>query len=135
LALFGLGAYLTLGLVGGLIFHFPSGWEKLQTAFPNRGEKALSTLRFRSGRLGDGWKIGIHYAAMLCFDICESGLRIRLLPMFSLLSEPFFVPWSALDIEESAGFGVNLYFGKPMVGTLVVSQAVARQVRRFMQRA
>jgi hypothetical protein len=130
-----IGAYLAVGLIGGLLWHFPSGWERLQETFPDRKEPALSTLRFRSGRLGDGWKLGVNYLPVLCFDNCNSGLRVRMLPVFALLSKPFFVPWSSLEIEESAGFGVNLYFGKPMVGTLVVSQAVARQVRRFMQRA
>jgi hypothetical protein len=131
------GLWLAFGLVLSVPFYAMSGWEDLQRQFPDKNEKSLRTLRFRNARLGRIGKSGCEFAAGFCFDLCETGLRIRLLPIFSVACRPFFVPWSSLQIDEVNPFlpSSNVYLGRPAVGTMEVSSGLLRQILFARSRA
>jgi hypothetical protein len=81
--------------------------------------------------------MGASFGAGFSLELCESGLRVRLLPVFSAVCRPFLVPWDDLQIEELNSFLplTNVYLGRPAVGTLAVSSRLVRQFALARQRA
>ena len=107
----------------------------MQTAFPNKTDKSLRTFRFRTARLARRGRFGVSYAGSFFFEICETGLRIRLLPMFSWISEPIFVPWELVATDGAFPIiGSSVYLGSPFIGSIWMSSRIARVIEQARNR-
>ena len=97
--------------------------------------EALRTFRFRTARLARRGRFGVSYAGSFFFEICETGLRIRLLPMFSWISEPIFVPWELVATDGAFPIiGSSVYLGSPFIGSIWMSSRIARVIEQARNR-
>jgi hypothetical protein len=129
-------AWVALALALSLPLHFLSGWEELQTAFPDRNDEVRNTFRLRWARLTHPGRIPVSFGPSFSFDICRFGLRVRLLPMFSWISKPLFVPWDLVSTDGNfAAIGSSLYLGRPFIGCLWLSSWVAYGIEQGKKRA
>ena len=77
-----------------------SGWFKLQDEYPDRHDTVLGTMRFQSGQMGRLGLGGVSYGNCLRFDVCQTGLRIRVWKPLGPFCRPFFIPWRDVVVER-----------------------------------
>ena len=130
-------ALIALSAIGAatLLGYFTSGWTDLEARYPDRPEQPLRTFYFCGARIGDGWKIGFSFGPMLVFQPCAGGLRVAMMPPFSLVCSSFFVPWEEVVFEPPPPLfqQAGIVFGKPIVGVANVSARLARKIASARQ--
>jgi len=91
--------FLALWLAIGVVLWWRSGWARLMIQFPNHTSGLLLRLRWVSGFMGAGVRMG----GILRLEVCQEGLRVGvvslgrlLLPMF----RDFFVPWQEILVTR-----------------------------------
>jgi hypothetical protein len=77
------------------VLSIKAGWFDLARRYPNRGEEALFSLRFESGRMS-----GVSMSGILCVQACPSGLRVGIWKLFGPFSRDFLVPWRDIRVER-----------------------------------
>lgn len=109
-----------------------SGWPDLQARYPDMPEtRRLERLHFQSGSMGDRPFGGVQYGGCLTFDVCSSGLRVKVWRIFGPFLKPIFVPWSEISATAVSKFLatlVQLQFGNPEKGRLTISRRAARRI-------
>lgn len=121
--------FVGLWLVIGMTLSALAGWYGLASAFPNRKERAIRTVRFQSGSMG----LGVSFNGILTLSACPSGLRVAVWRMFGPFSKPFLVPWSQINATETRRFFIirtRLGFGSPEVGRLTLEPAAWLKLRQ-----
>ncbi len=75
------------------------GWNRLQRVFPDQSDASVvESLGFRSAQLGHPLA-GVSYSGVLTFDVCNTGLRIRVWKLFGPFCKPLFLPWNSFRTE------------------------------------
>ena len=109
-----------------------SGWFTLEDEYPDRQDTVLGTMRFQSGQMGRLGLGGVSFGNCLRFELCQTGLRVRVWKLLGLFSRPFFVPWRDVEVERKKFLFLfpwyQMRFGR--VGNLSVS---ARTFRKMAQ--
>ena len=121
------------GLIGSM-----SGWNALAQRYPDRGEQlANETFRFQSAAMGRGDAVPrANFGGCVRFDVCSSGLRVRVWRIFLPFSRPFFVPWNDIAASVYRPLGlrfrslerVKLEFSRPAAGSMLVTPRLARRI-------
>ncbi|WP_108787493.1 hypothetical protein [Erythrobacter sp. Alg231-14] len=83
-----------------------SGWARLEDELPDRPDPAHAKLRFEAFYLGRG-KLGVSYRGCVTFEVCQTGLRVRVWKLFAPFSRPIFIPWNAVETEFAKVFFVQ----------------------------
>ena len=83
-----------------------TGWAELEKHHPDVDEAAIQTFRFHGFYLGKQ-KLGASYRGCVTFEVCQSGLRVRVWKVFAPLSRPIFIRWDRLVVEEARVFGLS----------------------------
>lgn len=120
-------------VVTALLMRF-SGWLALQRRFPDQPDTAFGVMRFQSGSMGDAVPGGVSFGNSLRFDICQSGLRVRVMWVFGPFTRPFLVPWREIRATEMRVFSLTRYrlsFGLDEVGHLRISKRSARKIAQL----
>ena len=105
-----------------------SGWFRLMQRFPNQPDSARLSLSWQSGAMG----IGVNYNNVLRLATCDTGLRVGVPRLFGIYARDFLVPWRDIRVKRYKSFFVDfveLTFGDPAVGRLVVRAATADRLR------
>jgi hypothetical protein len=125
--------FLVLWLAIGFVLWWWSGWARLMSHFPNRASALLLRLRWVSGFMGDGDRMG----GILRFEACHDGLRVGVVSLWRLLMpmcHDFFVPWRNISvIREQDWFWPNatLQFGRlEPIGSLTIAAHLANRLAR-----
>jgi len=146
--------FFLLALVAWIAFvatvsGWASGWFRLAKHFPNRSEKPLLQLRWQSGTVGPS-PLSDKIQPMrtlrlarqpeyrqlliliLMLGVCPSGLRVGTSWWSLLFARDFFVPWEAIRVtrrENGLLMGaVELQFGNPAIGSLILSERAAERL-------
>lgn len=105
-----------------------AGWYRLMHRFPDQKEDALLKLTWQSGLMGPG----VRYNNALRFSACDHGLRLGLPKLFGLFTRDVYVPWTDVKVRSYRRYFtdlVELSFGDPEVGRLVIRPATAERLR------
>lgn len=96
-------AFIALWFVITVLVPKFSGWDVLEEHHPDREERPVETFRFHGFYLGRE-KLGASYRGCVAFEVCNSGLRVRVWKVFAPLSKPIFIRWDGLVVEEAKVF-------------------------------
>src|SRR5260221_5491993 len=108
---------------------FFSRWYFLMQQFPDWDEKPILQLKWQSGTM----RFGVRMGGILRISVCPSGLRIGMLRVFGLFCRDFFVPWARIRVaRKNCLFWqlADLKFGNSKWAKLAVSAGVADQIAR-----
>ncbi len=112
-----------------LIISRISGWRELAEHYPdqNLGSQANKKY-FVYARL----KRFVNYNGILVLESTSTGLRVRMLKLFSLGHPAFFIPWSDISFVE-AKKGITFRAGIKLVRTNDVAMYVPTNVRAWIE--
>lgn len=102
-----------------------SQWFDLARRYPDRAEAPLVRLAAQSGKMAGR----VSFSRCLNLSACPSGLRVGIALWLGPQYRRFLVPWCELAAGETRN-GVELRFGKPPDGTLVISAEAANKLAR-----
>jgi hypothetical protein len=126
-----IGMWLLITTILGIV----SGWRALVERFPDSQDPALERLHFQSAAIGTGsffnpWG-NVSYSSCLRFDVCHTGLRVKIWRIFSPFEKPFLVPWAQIAVEEKKFLFLNRYrltFGDPSLSALTINPQAYRRI-------
>lgn len=107
------------------------GWNRVARRFPDRErEPANARFRFCSAQLGSSL-FGPSYNHILTFEVCDTGLRIRVWKVFGFLSKPIFLPWNAFRTEPFQWFiwsACRIIYGREKRDAVIIRRPLAEKI-------
>ena len=101
-----------------------SGWLRLAARYPDRSDEPLLRMRGSSGTMG----LGVNLRGVLTLSACRAGLRVGIMRLLGPFCRDFLVPWDSITVARKRVLFrpvARLEFGRPAVGALTISAAVA----------
>ena len=83
-----------------------TGWARLEELFPDSGDKSVQSLHFQGFYIGKQ-KLGVSYRGCVTFEVCKSGLRVKVWKLIAPFSQPIFIPWGAIETEATRVFTLS----------------------------
>ncbi|MEL7445840.1 MAG: hypothetical protein AAGK02_08510 [Pseudomonadota bacterium] len=107
------------------------GWNALQRRFTDQPDaQSIARFRWRTGQLGHPL-FGVSYSGVLTFEVCEPGVRIRVMKLFGLFSRPIFLPWDSFRTEPYQWFiwsACKIVWGPDKRDALIIYRRLAEDL-------
>ena len=86
-----------------------SGWSKVSSRYPDRGDTIFESIGWQSGAIGPHPLAAINFRNVLTFEACSAGMRLKVMKIMAPFAKPIFVPWQDLHVKNRSILIVDYY--------------------------